>query len=111
MENCIFCKILGGDIPSECVYEDDDCIIINDIAPKAKLHYLMIPKEHYPLLDDLDEKRAATLARMLLKLKELRPILNLEEGYRLVVNQGEYAGQTVPHLHIHILGGEPLPFE
>lgn len=111
MDNCVFCSILSGKIPSAIVYQDDDCIIINDIAPKAKLHYLMIPREHYPLLDELDDKRAETLARMFKKLKELRPVLHLKEGYRLVINQGEYAGQTVPHLHIHILGGEPLPFE
>lgn len=111
MNDCVFCKILRGEIPSARLYEDDDCIIIKDISPKAKLHYLMIPKDHYPLLDELDEKRAETLARMLGKLKDLPPVLHLEKGYRLIINQGEYAGQTVPHLHIHILGGEPLPFE
>jgi len=111
MENCIFCKILRNEINSPRVYEDENMIIINDIAPKAKLHYLLIPKDHYPLLDELNEERAAILGKCLMKLKELRGLLKLEDGYRLVINQGENAGQTVPHLHIHIMGGEPLPFE
>lgn len=111
MDNCIFCKIIKGDIPSKKFYEDDDMIIIADVAPKAKYHYLLIPKEHYPLLDDLNDSRAEILSKCLMKIKELKSVLKIEKGYRLVVNQGEDAGQTVPHLHIHILGGETLPWE
>ena len=84
MNDCVFCKIVCGEIPSQKLYEDDDLIVIRDIEPKAKLHYLCIPKEHFALLSEMDEGRAE------------------------LVNQGENGGQTVLHLHIHILGGEPL---
>lgn len=109
MENCVFCKIVRGEIPSKRYYEDDDMIIIADIAPKAKLHYLAVPKEHYKGLDELDEKRKAGLVECFEKIGRLKDTLGLTEGYRLIINQGENGGQTVPHLHIHILGGEKLP--
>ena len=111
MENCIFCKIVAGEIPSAKAYEDEEIVIFNDIEPKAKIHLLCVPKEHFALIEEADERRAALLGRTLKKIGELRKTLGLEEGYRLVINQGENAGQTVHHLHIHILGGEPLPWE
>ncbi len=111
MENCIFCKIIAGEIPSAKVYEDDEIVIFKDIAPLAKIHLLCVPKEHFAYLSELDGARAALLGRALKKIAELAPSLGLEDGYRLVVNQGESAGQSVKHLHIHILGGEPLPWE
>ena len=97
MENCVFCKIVRGEIPSKRYYEDDDMI------------YLAVPKEHYKGLDELDEKRKAGLAECFEKIGRLKDTLGLTEGYRLIINQGENGGQTVPHLHIHILGGEKLP--
>lgn len=111
MENCIFCKIVKGEIPSAKVYEDDETVVFKDIEPKAKIHLLCVPKEHFAYLSEADEARAALLGRMLKKIGALKNTLGLSEGYRLVINQGENAGQTVHHLHIHILGGEILPWE
>ena len=111
MENCIFCKIIAGEIPSSKVYEDGEVVIFKDIAPLAKIHLLCVPKEHFAYLSELDDKRAALVGRALQKIAELAPSLGLGDGYRLVVNQGESAGQSVKHLHIHILGGERLPWE
>ena len=108
MENCIFCKIVAGEIPSSKVYEDDEILIFKDIAPIAKIHLLCIPKEHFAYLTELNAERAALLGRIFEKIGKLKDELGLSDGYRLVINQGENAGQTVHHLHIHILGGETL---
>lgn len=105
---CVFCKIIAGEIPSERLYEDDDMIIIKDINPQAKIHLLMIPKEHFSDITAMNDKQAATLARMLKTLGGLTDTLGLENGFRLVSNKGDDGCQSVPHLHIHILGGEKL---
>jgi len=109
MDNCVFCKIIAGEIPSQRYFEDEDMIIIKDLEPKAKLHYLCIPKEHYARLSDLDEAKAETLKRIFKKIPSLKDELGLGGGYRIIINQGDDAGQTVQHLHIHLLGGEKLP--
>lgn len=106
--DCIFCKIIEGKIPSKMLYEDENCIVINDINPVAKKHYLLIPKQHYKFLADMTQNQAEILADCLKKLKDLIPVLGLEKGYRLVINQGDEAMQTVPHLHIHILSGQKM---
>ncbi len=111
MENCIFCKIVAGDIPSSKVYEDEEMLIFKDISPKAKIHLLCVPKQHFATVMELDDARAALLGRLLKKIGQLKDELGLQDGFRLVINQGENAGQTVHHLHIHILGGETLPWE
>ncbi len=111
MENCIFCKIIAGEIPSAKVYEDGEIVIFKDIEPIAKVHLLCVPKEHFAYLSELDGAREALLGRTLKKIADLAPALGLEDGYRLVVNQGDNAGQTVRHLHIHILGGQPLGWQ
>lgn len=111
MNDCIFCKIIKGEIPSTKLYEDDKMIVIKDIDPKAKLHYLAIPKEHYSYLSDMDSKKSATLGEMFRTISDTVPTLGLQDGYRVVINQGENAGQTVFHFHIHLLGGQELPFE
>ncbi len=108
--DCVFCKIVAGEIPSVKVYEDGEILIFRDIAPIAKIHLLCVLKEHFSSIAELDDRRAVLLGKTLKKIGELAPSLGLSEGYRLVVNQGENGGQTVPHLHIHILGGEPLPW-
>ncbi len=108
MENCIFCKIIAGEIPSAKLYEDEEMIVIKDIDPKAKLHYLCIPKIHFPLLSDMDEEKAMIVKRCFEKIPTLQEKLGLQDGYRIIINQGENGGQTVPHLHIHLLGGEVL---
>ncbi|MBD5583951.1 MAG: HIT domain-containing protein [Clostridia bacterium] len=109
-ENCVFCAILGGQIPSSKVYEDDKMLVFRDIEPKAKIHLLAIPKTHFKLLSEMNEERAEILKYMLLKIPQIAKENGLQNGYRLVINQGDDAGQTVFHLHIHILGGEILPW-
>lgn len=111
MDNCIFCKIVKGEIPSSKVYEDEEILIFKDVNPIAKIHLLCVPKEHFAYLSELNGERAALLGRTLGKIASLAPQFGLGDGYRLVVNQGESAGQTVRHLHIHILGGETLGWE
>ena len=111
METCICCKIVAGEIPSAKVYEDGEIVIFKDIHPMAKVHLLVVPKDHYRTVKELTPERGEVLARALKKVADLAPSLGLGNGFRLVVNQGESAGQTVPHLHIHVLGGEPLGWE
>ena len=108
MENCIFCKIIAGEIPSNKVYEDDDMLVFRDINPQAKVHCLCVPKSHFATLAEMDEKQAEQVKRCFVKIPEIAKALGLENGYRLIVNQGKDAGQTVFHLHIHILGGENM---
>jgi len=106
--DCIFCKIIKGEIKSEILFETDNFIVINDISHMANKHYLIIPKQHFAYLNEVDSQKSQILAEIMLKMKEIEKVLKLEEGYRLVINQRENAGQTVNHLHIHILGGQKL---
>lgn len=108
MENCIFCKIIAGEIPSNKVYEDEDMLIFRDINPQAKVHCLCVPKSHFAALAEMDEKQAELVKKCLVKIPSVAKELGLENGYRLIVNQGKDAGQTVFHLHIHILGGQDM---
>lgn len=108
MDNCIFCKIVKGDIPSTKVYEDDDMIIIKDLNPQAPVHLLLIPKEHYANIIEMTDSQSQTLAKCLKKLSTLTDKLGLQNGFRLVSNKGEDGCQSVGHLHIHILGGGKL---
>ncbi len=108
MEDCIFCKIIKGDIKSDILYETENFVIINDISHMAKKHYLIIPKTHFAYINQMDDKKANIISEIMLKMKDIEKALNLEDGYRLVINQRENAGQTVNHLHIHVLGGERL---
>lgn len=106
--NCLFCKIVAGDIPAVKVYEDDKMIIIKDIAPQADIHYLMIPKDHYANIIEMNSTQAVVLGELIAKIGELSSSLGLEEGFRIVSNIGENGCQSVGHLHIHILGGNKL---
>lgn len=108
MEKCIFCEIKNGNIPSEKLYEDEFCFVINDISHLANKHYLIIPKEHFKCLNEINEERLEIINHIFSILPKLETILGLEDGYRLIVNQRENAGQSVPHLHFHVLGGERL---
>lgn len=108
MDNCIFCKIVKGDIPSAKVYENEDMIIIKDLNPQAPVHLLLIPKEHYANIVEMSDAQAQTLAKCLKKLSTLTDKLGLQNGFRLVSNKGEDGCQSVGHLHIHILGGRKL---
>ncbi len=109
-DDCLFCKIIRGEIPSSKVYEDDDMLVFKDIEPKAEVHLLAVPKTHFKLLSEMDAEAAETVKRMLIKIPAIAAENGCGNGYRLVVNQGDDAGQTVFHLHIHILGGQALPW-
>lgn len=109
--DCLFCKFVSGEIPVNKVYEDDNFIIIRDIAPQAKNHFLAIPKAHYKFLADMTEKDKLVLGEILATIPKLTDILELDGGYRLVINQGDNPGQTVPHLHIHILSGQKMGWQ
>ncbi len=112
MENCIFCKIIKGEISSNILYRDNDFVIFKDLNPKARLHYLAVPCKHFATLAEMNESDATMLGRILAKIPTLSDELGLENGFRLVINQkgekGNDAGQEVMHLHIHILAGERL---
>lgn len=108
MENCIFCKIANGSIPSTKLYEDENMVIIKDLNPQAPVHLLLIPKEHYANIIEMSDAEAQTLAKCVKKLSTLTAELGLENGFRLVSNKGEDGCQSVNHLHIHILGGKKL---
>lgn len=109
MDDCIFCKIIKGEIPSEKVYEDDICLAFRDIAPQAPQHAVIIPKEHIPSANDITEKNSALIAHIFEKMPEITKALGIyESGYRIVNNCGKDGAQTVGHLHFHLLGGRLL---
>jgi len=109
MTDCLFCKIIAGDIPSNKVYEDEQLYVFDDIAPKAQVHILVIPKIHITSLDDVTTEHQDLVATMMLKLPELAQLQGLSDGFRTIINTGPGGGQEVGHLHMHILGGEDLP--
>lgn len=111
MEDCIFCKIIAGEIPSAKVYEDDKILAFKDIKPMAPVHILIIPKEHFSGINALDEAKAALLPHIFLTAKRLAEEFHLDGGYRIVTNVGDDAGQTVHHLHFHLLGGHAMNVE
>jgi histidine triad (HIT) family protein len=110
-ENCLFCKIAGGEIPSAKVYEDEVCVAFNDISPQAPTHILIIPREHLASLDEAGSGHQATLGHLLLTAAEIaREKGFAQDGYRVVINTNADGGQTVFHLHVHLLGGRPFIF-
>lgn len=110
-ENCIFCKIIAGEIPSKKVYEDDVCIAFNDISPQAPTHILIIPREHFASLDAAEKNHQETIGHLLLTAAEIaRQNDFAEKGYRVVINTNDDGGQTVFHLHVHLLGGRQFIF-
>ena len=111
MENCLFCKIVAGTIPSTKVYEDETVLAFRDIAPQAPTHILVIPKAHIPSVDGVTGDNSAVVAHIFEVIPQIARAENLEKGYRVVSNCGSDAGQTVPHLHFHILGGRQLTLE
>ena len=106
--DCLFCKIIAGDIPSKKAYEDADMLAFYDIAPQAKVHILVIPKEHIPSVDGLNSDNAAVVAKIFAKIPEIAKSAGITNGYRVVTNCGDDACQSVKHLHFPILGGEQL---
>ncbi len=107
MDDCLFCKIAAGQIPADKVFEDDCVLVFKDVNPQAPVHLLAVPKKHYASVHDIPPEEIGTLSGRLMAAvcMALRRTDLDKGGYRLAVNSGETAGQTVPHLHIHILGG------
>ncbi len=111
MDSCLFCKIIAGEIPSAKVYEDDLVLAFRDIAPQAPTHILVIPKVHIPSVDGVTGENSAVVAHIFEIIPQIAQQEGLTGGYRVVSNCGGDAGQTVPHLHFHILGGKALALE
>ena len=109
MEDCLFCKIIAGDIPSSKVYEDDLCYAFNDIDPQAPTHFLVIPKQHIKSVAAVDASNSAVVAHIFEVIAKLSKELGFDEaGYRVVSNIGEAGQQSVPHLHFHVLAGRDM---
>ncbi len=107
--DCIFCKIASGDIPSVKLYEDDEIMAFDDINPAAPVHFLVVPKEHIPTMDDLGEAHASTVGKMVLVGAQIAREKGIaQDGYRQVVNCRKHGCQEVFHLHMHILGGRKM---
>ena len=109
MSDCLFCKIIAGDIPSDKVYEDDKMFVFKDIAPKAEVHLLAIPRVHIASLNEVTDEHDEIMAHMIKQLAKLAKEQGLDNGFRTIINTGEGGGQIVFHLHIHLLGGRNLP--
>ena len=109
--SCLFCRIVAGEIPSTKVYEDELVLAFRDIAPQAPTHILVIPKAHIPSVDGITAENSALVAHIFEVIPQIAKAEGLENGYRVVSNCGSDAGQTVPHLHFHILGGKTLALE
>ena len=108
-DNCLFCKVLNGDIPADVIYEADSAIAFRDINPQAPTHVLIIPRRHISTINDLDENDRETVGELFLAAKEIASREGLSEpGYRVVMNCNEGAGQSVFHIHLHLLGGRGL---
>jgi histidine triad (HIT) family protein len=107
-EKTIFKRIIDGEIPARIVYQDDRCLAFHDIAPQAPTHVVVIPKKEIPSIDHLSDDDAALVGHLMTVIRNLARQLQLDRGYRVVVNCGADAGQSVDHLHFHLLGGRPM---
>jgi len=109
MTDCIFCKIAAGEIPADVIYENEDVLVFRDLNPQAPTHVLVIPRRHVSTLNDLQPQDAELMGKMTLAAKAVAEQEGIaEEGYRTVVNCNAGAGQTVFHIHLHLLGGRPM---
>ncbi len=106
--DCIFCGIVSGSIPSSKVYEDELCVAFRDLNPQAPVHVLVVPKKHIASLDEVSAENAADITAILTAIPGIASSLGVAGGYRVITNIGENGGQTVKHLHFHILGGVKL---
>lgn len=109
MSDCIFCRIVAGEIPAAKVFEDERIFVFRDIAPKAEVHLLAVPREHIASLEELKPEHDGLMGHMLRTLPRLARAQGLETGFRTIINTGKGGGQEVFHLHIHLLGGKSLP--
>ncbi|PID77501.1 MAG: histidine triad nucleotide-binding protein [Deltaproteobacteria bacterium] len=108
MDNCLFCKIIAGEIPAEKLYEDDEMLAFKDIAPQAPTHFLVIPKKHISGLNKLEEQDEMLMGKLVRTAAKLAGEQGVGDDFRTVVNTGSGAGQTVFHIHVHILGGRNM---
>ena len=108
MDNCLFCKIIAGQIPSTKVYEDEAVYAFRDINPQAPVHILVVPKEHIACADEITAENSAAVARCFEAIARIAKAEGLESGYRVINNCGADGGQTVMHLHFHLIGGVKL---
>ena len=111
MSDCLFCKIINGEIPSKKLYEDEKILAFYDISPIAPVHFLVIPKQHIASVDAIDADNSAIVAYIFQKLGELAKLAWIENGYRVISNCGADAGQTVKHLHFHVLAGKEMNWQ
>jgi len=109
VSDCLFCKIVNGEVPGDIVYQDDKLIVFKDLYPKAETHLLVIPKEHYTDLIDIAEKNPETLSYMMNNIPLIAQKLNLNNGFRTIINTGKGSGQIIFHIHAHIMAGNNLP--
>jgi histidine triad (HIT) family protein len=105
MSDCIFCRIIRGEIPSRKIYEDEEIFAFHDIKPAAPVHFMIVPKQHIASLAEADMSHQQVLGRMLAKAGELAKSQGLTDGFRTIINTGRVGGQEVYHLHVHVLGG------
>jgi histidine triad (HIT) family protein len=105
MTDCLFCKIASGEIPSRIAYEDDTCVAFHDVNPQAPVHVLVVPREHVPSVAEVPDHLCVPLMRA---ANHVASALDVGDGYRLVTNKGDDAGQTIHHLHWHVLGGRRM---
>ena len=107
--DCIFCKIVAGEIPGDIVYQDDDVIAFRDINPQSPVHLLVIPRQHFTSLNDITQQQESLMGHMICIANQLAKDEGIAEtGYRLVINCGQQGGQLVPHVHLHVMGGRQL---
>ena len=111
MSDCLFCKIINGEIPSKKLYEDEKILAFYDISPIAPVHFLVIAKQHIASVDAIDADNSAIVAYIFQKLGELAKLAGIENGYRVISNCGADAGQTVQHLHFPVLGGKEMNWQ
>ncbi len=109
MSDCLFCKILAGEIPADKMYEDDKMLVFKDINPKADVHLLVIPRVHISSLNEVTDEHDDIMAHMFKQLPKLAKEQGLKNGFRTIINTGKGGGQIVFHLHMHLLGGKSLP--
>ena len=107
-DKTLFTKIIEGEIPGDFVHQDDHCVVLRDVNPQAPIHLLVIPRKPIPRIGEAAEEDAQLLGHLLLVARKTALSENLEDGFRIVVNNGPHGGESVPHLHVHVLGGRPL---
>lgn len=108
MADCLFCRILSKEIPSDFIFEDENVFAFRDISPQAPIHVLIVPKKHIPRVENLVKEDCWLVGEMVFAAKRIAQELNLNEGYRLVFNDGSHGQQSVEHLHLHLLGGRQM---